>query len=150
MTDKKNPAVRCGYCGIYKTGVQLCLGAFGYRQALFTDTSALTASATLVEEFGTTHMSGLVDFDRIDVGRKERKYSFYTYTIRDLSDRKAGGMTRPLLFDHIAFKGLDSFFVPFDDLVVYGNVVAGLKSRELLFGGHLFVYVGNSVHDPMI
>lgn len=92
-------------------------------------------------------MTGLVYHDRIDIRRIKREDPFHTNTIGYLADRKAGGMAAALFFDHIAFKGLDPFFIAFNDLIVHGNIVTGLECGKILLSCQLLMYVGDGVHN---
>jgi hypothetical protein len=51
-----------------------------------------------------------------------------------------------LCFDHISFKGLDTLFGSFDDLIVNGNVITRLESRVRFLGRQLFVDLRYRVH----
>lgn len=122
--------------------------SFGHH-SLFTDPGALTAAAALVEQFRAANMTGLIQYDRINIGRIKRKNPFHTHAIGDLANGKTGRLAVTLLLDHISFKGLDPFLVTLYDLVIHCDIITGLKSGKFFFTGQLLVYVCNGVrvHD---
>ena len=73
--------------------------------------------------------------------RRTGIHAFNTDTVRDLTDGESGGKTCTLAFDHIAFEGLNTLLVAFNDLIVDGNIVTSLEVGELLFACQLLVYV---------
>src|SRR5258707_9843235 len=108
--------------------------------ALFLDTGALTAAFALEEQFCPANPAYLVHFNRLDVGGEQREGSFHANPVGDLTYSERSRMAGTLAFDHIAFEALDTLFVPFDDLIVDGDVISGLELRKLSFSRHLLVY----------
>ena len=93
-------------------------------------------------------MSGFIQYDRIDVRRIKREYPFYSHTIRDLTNCKAGSVSVTLLLDNISLEGLDTLLVSFYDLIVHSDIITRFEGGKLFFTGKLFVYVCYGVHDP--
>lgn len=112
---------------------------------LFLDPCALTAALTLVEQFGTTNTTSLVQDDRVDVGREEGEQTLYAYAVRDLTHRKGSGSTLALQLDHIAFKGLDTLLVTFNNLIVHSDIITSFELGEFFFASKLLVDKCNSV-----
>jgi hypothetical protein len=104
-----------------------CVNAFLFN------TSAFTTTSTLEEKFCTANTTGFIQLNRFDIGRKNRKCSFNTYTIGDFPYSKGSSTTLTLAFDYIATEALDTLFTTFDNFIVYSYIVTRFKLRELFF-----------------
>src|SRR4030095_10013238 len=100
--------------------------------AFFTDPCAFTAAFTLVKQFCTTNIPGLVQNNRVNIRRRKRKYSFHTNAIRDFTNREACREAAALFLNYIAFKRLNTLFITLYNLIVYGNIITRLEIREFL------------------
>ena len=122
-------------------------GCSSHSHAFFTDPGALTATATLVEQFGAAHLAGFIQHNGVNIGRIEREQTLNADSVRDLANGEACSMTLALPFDHIAFKRLDTFFVSFYDLVIHGNIVPGFEFRVFFLTAQLLMYKGDRAHN---
>lgn len=127
--------------------VNLFCRTFRHGHSLFTDTCALTAAGTLVEQFSPANMACLMQHDRFDIGRIKGEYPLHANAIGDLSYSETGRVTVTLLFDDITFERLDTLLVSLDDLVIYSDIITRLKGRKFFLAGQLFVYICDSVHN---
>ena len=51
------------------------------NQTFFTYPGTLSTTFALIEQFRTTNMAGFINFDRVNIRRRKRENSFYTYSI---------------------------------------------------------------------
>jgi hypothetical protein len=128
--------------GIKKSrlGGILILSKKSWLHSFFLDPCAFSASCSEVEQFSLTHLTGFVQNDRVDIWRGYRESSFYTNTIRNLSNGESSSGTLALAFDYIAFEALDPFFASFNDLIVDSYIVTSLELWKILDLGQLLVY----------
>lgn len=132
------------YMGLKKDRPKL-LGS--NRHALFFDTRALTTTATLEVKLGATHLTYFVHRDRLDIGRVDGEQTLNTYTIGDFTNGEGSRHARTLALDHIALKTLNTLFVTFYNLIVYGDIVTSFELGELTLYGKLLVYICYCVHN---
>lgn len=118
---------------------KLCLFGF-HRLTLFFDTGALTAALTLVVQLGTANTTYLMQEDGLDIGREEGEQTLHTYAIGNFPYGESGGSTYTLYFNHVAFEGLDTLLVTFNDFIVNGDVVTGFEFGVFLFTSELLVH----------
>lgn len=118
---------------------KLCLFGF-HRLTLFLDTCALTATLTLVVQLGTANTTYLMQEDGLDIGREEGEQTLHTYAIGDFTYSESGSSTYTLYFNYIAFEGLDTLLVTFNDFIVNGDVVTGFEFGVFLFTSELLVH----------
>jgi hypothetical protein len=75
-------------------------------------------------------MTCFINFNRINIGRIERKNSFNTHTVRYFTYSEGCSMSCSLFLNYITFERLDSFFVTFNNFIINGNIITGFKSRK--------------------
>ena len=99
--------------------------------SLFLDTGALTAPLTLEVDLRPADAAGLIQLDRLDIGREQGEGPFHTYSIGDLPHRERGRMAVALTLDHVSLEALDTFLVAFNDLIIDSDIITGFKLRKL-------------------
>lgn len=79
----------------------------------------------------------------------EGKRTLNTYAIADFAYGKRGGGAGTLTLNYITLKALNTCFGAFYNLIVYRNIITGLKSGVILLFGELFLNVLYSllIHD---
>lgn len=117
-----------------------------HSAALFLDTGALSGTLAEVVQFGTTHPTYFVQFDRLDIGAVEREKTFYTYAVRHFANGEGLGHAATLTLDNVAAVGLDTLFGTFNNAVVNGNVITRFELGNRFLSGHLFVNESYGVH----
>lgn len=120
---------------------KLCLFGFSFhRLTLFLDTGAFTATLTLVVQLSATNTTYLMQQDGLDVGREEGEQTLHTYAIGNFTYGEGGSSTIALYFNYIAFEGLDTLLVTFNDFIVNGDIVTGFEFGVFLFTSELLVH----------
>ena len=110
-----------------------------FVDTLLLDTRGFTLTLTEVEQFGATNAAYLVHFNAFDIGREQRETALYTYVVAHFANGERLRAAGTLAFDHHAFEGLDTLFVSFLDLIVYGHTVACFELGEFAFASELLV-----------
>src|SRR5215213_9331419 len=98
----------------------------------FFDPGTLSTTAAKEVQLRTANTSTLVQLYGIDIWGEQWKCSFYTYTIRYLSDRKAGSASRALAFDNVSPEALNTLFTAFNDLIVNSYIVTSFEFWKFL------------------
>src|SRR5436305_8315994 len=78
---------------------------------LFLDPCTLTTTLALIIQFSTANTARFIQYYRVNIRRKERKYPFNANTVRDLTNSESSCRTLSLLLNNISSEGLDSFLV---------------------------------------
>ena len=116
--------------------------------AFFLNTSAFTAPFALEIQLGAADAANFMKFDGFDIGGEQGKGPFHAYAVGYLPNGEGSRMACTLALDHVAFESLDTLFVPFQDLIIDGDIITGFKLRKFDLSGQLFVYKCYSgVHD---
>jgi len=132
---------------LFEKGVGAILCCF-QCSFLLLDPCALTATTTLVVQFGATYTTGFVQDDRVDVRGVDREKTLNANAVGDLPYSKGGSCALALQLDHVSTERLDPFLVSFNDFIVDSDVITGFKLGEVFFARKLFVDEGNgSVHN---
>jgi hypothetical protein len=111
--------------------------------SLFLDTRALAAAFAEEVQPGAAYATGLVQFDRVDVGRKNRESPFHAYAIGDLTYCECGRTTGSLALDYITTETLDTLFTTFNYLIINGDIVTGFELWKVFFTCQLLMYILN-------
>src|SRR4051812_3359115 len=93
------------------------------------NTGSFTSTFAQIIQLSPSYFTGFMQQNSVNVGRIQREYPFYTYSIRDLSNCKRGSSTSTLDFENVALKGLDPLLITFYNFIIYSDIVTGLKLR---------------------
>lgn len=107
---------------------------------LFLDTGRFTATLAQVVKFRTANAAGLVQYDRLDVGRIKREQTLNTYTVGYLTNGKSLRETAALALYHVALERLDTFFGTFNYFIINSNIIARFEFGEIFLTTKLLVY----------
>ena len=123
------PQKKSRICGINK------IFRMRLSNSFFFNPCAFTTSFSKEIQFGPTHFTCFVKYNRFNVWRGNREGSFYANAIRNFSNSECSGSALTLTLDYITFEALDSFLASFYDFIVYGNAISSLKLWEVIRWG---------------
>lgn len=104
---------------------QLYLGGL-----LLFDTSLLTQEATEIEQARTAYLTPLEQLYFADVGRRIREDTFNTYAVGNFAYGEGLGSAFSFDLNHIPAESLNPLLVPFNDFIVYHDVITGAEIWE--------------------
>lgn len=106
--------------------------------SLLLDSGSLTGELAQIIEFGTTHLTALVDLDRGNVRGIHGEDTLHTNRARHLAHRETLLVAVTTDLDDYTAIELNALLGTFDDFVTYCNRVACLKFGKLITGCKCF------------
>lgn len=126
-------------------------GSLRFFHAALFDTGFLTGETTQIVQFGTTHLTILVDCDRLDKGRFHGEDTLNADTIRNFAYSETLLILVAAYADYYAAELLDTLLVTLFDAVSYSDGVAGAECGDVLLGsGKGLLHYFNQIHFNLL